>query len=286
MLRYHLIRIFRPALLLVLLGIGYLTVTVYHSGGTWTGNVMSYAIVLQYWTPMTVFLLIGMIATTPSSRATRVEHEPFIVARPSVGRAILDSLARFVALMLPVVLIGIGSSLFLTSRIADVANASFRTVDMPNPLMSQTIWLVFLIGPLTGSAALIALSEIAGTIFWSNTLRVVVVGVIAFLDAINRLKSPLLSLSGTTLGVVQAACCGTSVQVQTETGMYWVKGAYWGDYVYSDTGRATEGPITATIAPSLIMMRIALLCLAISVMIGIGVFRASRLQTAHNESTA
>ena len=278
-------RVFRPALLLVLFGIGYLTLTVYRSGGGWTGNVLSYSIVLQYWTPMTVFLLVGMVATIPPGVMSQIESDPFTVVRPSTKRAIYDSLARFFALMLPVILVGIGGSLFLTSRIADVTNATFQEIRVADPLTVRLVWLVFFIGPFTGSAMLLALSEIAGTYFVSNTLRIVVVGAVAFLDAINRLKSPFLSLSGTTLGIIQSPCCGEPVQIQTVTNSYWIKGAYWGNYVYTEDSQALIGPISADIAPQLIIARLFLLCLAICLIIGLGLLRVRNLQTALNETS-
>ena len=146
----------------MLCGIGILTVLVYRSGGGWTGRALSYAIILQYWSAITAFLLPGIVATTPPARPAQVEYDPLVVVRPTLGRAVTDALTRLLALLLPVVIVGIGGSIFFMLRLADTAHAHFNSVDRPNPLTIETLWLVFLIGPLPGSAAQLALSEVGG----------------------------------------------------------------------------------------------------------------------------
>lgn len=288
MIRYHIVNVFRPALFLVLCGIGLVTVIVYRSGGPWTGRALSYAIVLQYWSAITTFLLPGLVATTPPLRSTRVDYDPLVVARPSYGRAVRDTLTRLLAMVLPVVLVGIGASIFFTLRIGDIVHARFNSIDRPNPLTVETLWLVFLIGPLPGSVLLLAISEIVGSYFWGNTLRIVVVGFVAALDAMNRLRDPLLSLSGTALGVVQTACCSTRLKIESISssmiGSVFGRGAYWGIYIYDQQGRPFEGPITADISMSLIIARVLLLSLAIVLMIGLGIMRARQLNVTFNEA--
>lgn len=278
MIAYHLKRVFRPALWLVLAALTFVTVWVYRRGGGWTGAALGYSRVLQYWSSITPILLIGLIASTPAVLIPRTESDPLFLTRPSVSYALRDTLARFVALLVPVLLIGIVGSAFLSWRAGDAQYAHFNTPGVVDPLTVPIVWLVYVLGPFAGGAALIAIAECAGWYFRSNTVRIVVVGVVAFLDSINRLRTPVLSLSGTSLGVVQSAleqrgACPSSV-IETAFGTFCARPALWGAYMYNaTTGRGFEGPITADPASSLIISRVLLLLLAIGLMIGLSVLR-------------
>lgn len=253
MLRYHIARVFRPALLLVLAVVAGMVYIGYRRGGPETGDLFAYSKVLQFWSIIGPILLLGVAATTPGGGYAHPEHDPVVLARPSVLRSALDSLARWLALMAPVILIGIGASLFLSARVPDAASGTFHTDGRLDPVTVGSVWLVFLIGPVTGAAALLALSEVIGTYLRSNTLRIVLVGAVALLDATNRLTSPLLSPSGTALGIVQDGS--------------------WGQYVYAN-GRPVRGPFTVELAPAMVVARIALVLLAVALVVCLGLIRA------------
>lgn len=268
MLRYHVVRVFRLALLVVLAVVAYLIYMGYRRGSTETGDLFGYSKVLQFWSIIGPMLFLGVTASTPGSSYVRPEHDPFILTRPTVIRSVLDAIARWAALMAPVILIGIGASLFLSTRVPDAASATFQTVTGRDPVTVQSVWLVFLVGPVTGAAALLALSETVGVYLASNTLRIVLVGVVALMDATNRLRSPLLSPSGTALGIVQSGS--------------------WGEYSYVNF-RPVEGPMMVAPSSGLLLSRVALVVFTVALLVGIGVLRARLVdqtlgQSAHTRS--
>ena len=260
MIRYHLARVFRPRLLLVLAVIIYLTLAFYRRGGVETGDLFAYSEVLQYWATITPLLLVGLVAGTPAGWASRPEHDPITLTRPGAGRAAADSLARLLALAAPVALIGVLSSAYLSTRVPDAAGATFRTADLPDPVTVGAVWSVFFVGPLTGSVALLALSELAGTLLRSTALRIVIVGFVAFMDAINRLGSPLLSLSGTALKLVH--------------------GSHWGRIILDQDGQPFEGTVTVQLSFGLILSRVLLVLLAVALSAALGLLRVRGLQRA------
>jgi hypothetical protein len=291
MLRYHLARIFRPPLILVMLVFLLITINNYRAGGTEDvfGGEFGYFFVLRYWATMSPLLLLGLAASTPLVRFGRREHDPFVVARPSTRTAIWDALARWVALLTPVALGGLLASLFLMSRLSQTGNTFVYLVQERDPVNVGAIWLVFFLGPLLGSAALLALGEVFGTVLESAALRVVVVGVVALMDVINRLRSPWISPSGTSLSMMTDACqsCGQPVVLapitNAEEGTFWAQSAMWGRYVYQELVGGVvpeQGPFTVEPASELVVARLTLLVIAVAIMIGIGVWRVRRLQRA------
>lgn len=278
MLRYHLARVMRPSLLFILAVIGFMTVFFYRRGGIEGGIFFSYAKVLQYWSIMTPLLLIGVVASTSTIWTIYAADDPLILARPRTHRAVCNAFARILALMVPIILVGVGASIFLSTRVPDAATKTIHIVAFKDPVTIGTVWLVFIVGPFAGSAALLALSELVGTIFRSNTLRVVLVGVITSMDASNQINSPLLSPSGTALNIVQSTCCTAPVKVEHVLGTYWTQHAAWGQYVFNNDFRAFDGPFTVDPTVGLVTARLALLIMAVMLTIGLGVLQIQRLQ--------
>jgi hypothetical protein len=292
MLRYHLARVFRPALLLVLLVVVFLSINGYRQGGTEDvfGGEFGYFFVLRYWGTMAPLLLLGLAASTPIAAFGRHEHDPFVMTRPSIRTAVWDGLARWIALLTPVALSGLLASFFLMSRLSQTGNTFVYLVQERDPVNVGAIWLVFVLGPLLGSAVLLAIGEVFGTLLKSTALRVVVIGVIALMDAVNRLVNPWLSPSSTSLSMLSKACqtCGPRTPLtpitSADPGTFWTQPAMWGQYVYRevvDGGIVPEqGPFTVEPASELVVARLTLLVIAIAIMVGVSVWRGRRLQRA------
>lgn len=169
-------------------------------------------------------------------------------------------------------LVGVIVSFYMMMRIPDAANM-FYPEPFSDPLSVQAIWKIFLLGPIPGVALLLALGEMLGTMLWSNVLRIVLIGVVLIVDAINRLTSPWLSPSGTAIGILQTRTdrmqpCAPVYSHEWWSDAFCAQKALWGDYLLSPNGSRLHGPVTTEIAPELVIARVSLGLVAIVVVLG------------------
>ena len=281
MIRYHLKKVFRPLVMIVIIFCVGLTSYVFRSGGNWTGTALFPATILQYWSSITTFLIIGLIPALAPHTAQNPEHDIFTIVRPSLSHAIKDQLIRALALLMPFLIVGIFGCVFFIVRLEDAETSFYATIGTQSPVNSRMIIYSFILGPLVGFMMIIALTEFIGTIVHSNLTRIITAVVLIIMDATNRLQSPLTSVSGTALAVVQNNCCGKNISTIDN---YILDSAYWGSYVYTKQGGAIEGPVDTALATSLISMRVSLAVLALALLTIIPILRHKQLSKVLNHS--
>lgn len=265
MIRYHLASLLRRPLLLVLALLIFMTIYGFRRGGTYSVDVFRYVQLFDYWGIVGPALVFGLALSAPVRVYARAEHDPIVLTRPRVITAIRDSLARLIALMIPIAVVGVAACAFLSSRVPDAASTYVPGIGVRDPVTVTAVWMVFVVGPLPGAAAVLAISEFVGTMLRSNLLRLVMVGLAGFMDLTRSSADPFLSLTAATRRLAEQG--------------------YWGKYFSNEGGRPFAGPYTTDLDPSLLAARGTLLLLAIAVMSLLGFLQVQGLRRALQQAS-